>query len=87
MEQRANIKFYFQAGERAPETFQLIKRAYGDTDNVLCRTRVLGWYEAFRDCRENLEDEHTGRPSAIQTPDMIETFLELISAFRQMTFG
>jgi hypothetical protein len=40
MDQRPNIEFCFKTGERATESFQLIKQAYGD--NALPRTRVFG---------------------------------------------
>jgi hypothetical protein len=77
MEQRANIKFCFKASKTATETFRLIKQACGD--KVLSHTRVFERYARFRDGRENLEDyERSGRPTAIQTPDMIETVAELI---------
>jgi hypothetical protein len=82
--ERANIKFSFKAGKTATETFQLIKQAYGD--NVLSCTRVFEWFSRFRGGRENLEDDElSGRPTAVRTPDMIETVRELISTDRQMT--
>jgi transposase len=84
LEQRENIKFCFKPGKTATETFQLITQAYGD--NALSRTRVFEWYARFRDGRENLEDdERSGRPTAVRTPDMIEIFHELISSDRRMT--
>jgi transposase len=84
MEQRANIKFCIKTGKTATETFQLIKQAYGD--NALSRTWVLEWYARFRDGRENLEDdERSGRPTAVRTPDMMETVRKLISTDHRMT--
>jgi hypothetical protein len=84
MEQRANIKFRFKTGKTATETFQLIRQAYGD--NALSRTRVFELYARFRDGRENLDDdERSGRPTTVRTPDMIETVRELISTDRRMT--
>jgi hypothetical protein len=83
MEQRANIKFCFKTGKTATETFQLTKQLHGD--NALSRTRVFEWYERFRDGRENLEDERSGRTTAIRTPEMIETVRELISIDRRIT--
>jgi transposase len=76
--QRANIKFCFKTDKTATETFQLIKQAYGG--NAVSLTRVLEWYARFRDGRENLEDnERSGRPTAVRTPDTIESVRELIS--------
>jgi hypothetical protein len=84
MEQRANIKFCFKTGKTATETFQLIKLAYGD--NALSRTWVFEWYARFLGGCENLEDdERSGRPTAVRTPDMIETVRDLIQTDRQIT--
>jgi hypothetical protein len=84
MELRANNKLCFKTRKTATETFQLIKQANGD--DALLRTRVSEWYASFRDGRENVEDERSGRPTAVRTFDMIETFRELLSTDRRMTF-
>jgi hypothetical protein len=53
---------------------------------MLSHTQVSEWYARFWDGCENLEDdEHSGRPTAVRTPDMIETVHELISTDRQIT--
>jgi hypothetical protein len=53
---------------------------------MLSRTRVFEWDARFRDSRENLEDdEHSGRPTAVRTPDTIERVRELISIDQRMT--
>jgi hypothetical protein len=84
MEQRANIKFCFKTDKTGTKTFQLIKQPYGD--NSLSGTRVFEWYARFRDGRGNLEeDERSGRPTAVRTPDMIETVREFILTDRRMT--
>jgi hypothetical protein len=80
MEQSSNIKFCFKTGKTATETFQLIKQAYGD--NAIFRTRVFEWYAIFRNDRENLEDERSGRPTDVRTLDTMETVCELISTDR-----
>jgi hypothetical protein len=83
MEQRANINFRFKTGKTATETFQLIKQAYGDNALSLSRTRVFEWYARFWGGRENLkDDESSGPPTVVRTPDMIETVRELISTDR-----
>jgi transposase len=80
MEQRANTKFCLKTGKtakRATQIFQLIKQAYGD--NAVSRTRVSEWCARFRSGREKLEDdEYSGQPTAVRTPDMIEIVQELI---------
>jgi hypothetical protein len=84
MEQRASIKFCFKAGKSAIETFQLINQAYGD--NTFSPTPGFEWYARFRDGRENIEDDESSvRPTAVRTPDMIETVREMISNDRRMT--
>jgi hypothetical protein len=62
----------------------MLKQLY--VDNALSRTRVCEWYTRFWDVHENLEgDESNGQPTAVRTPDMIETVRELISADHLMT--
>ena len=62
-EQRANIKFCFKIGKTFTETFELLKKVYGD--DCLSRARVHEWFTRFRDGREDInDDEHTGRPKS-----------------------
>jgi hypothetical protein len=69
----------FQDAITATETFQLIKLTYGD--NAIFRTWDFEWY-----ARENLEDdERSGQPTAVRTPDIIETVCELIQTDCRMT--
>jgi hypothetical protein len=82
MERRAKTKFCFKTIRTATETFQLKKQAYGD--NTFSRTRGFECYERFRDGLVNLEDERSRRPTAVPTPDMIETVGELILTDRQI---
>jgi hypothetical protein len=80
MGQRANLKFCFKMGRTATETFQLIKQAYGE--NAISHTWVFEWYARLWDSHENFEDDkHSGQPTAIRTPDMIEAVRELISTY------
>lgn len=67
-------------GRTATETFLLIKQAYGE--NAVSHTWVFELYTRFGNGRESFEDDkHSGRPTAIQTPDVIETVQELISIY------
>ena len=76
-EQRANIKFYFKIGKTFTETFELMKKVYGD--DCLCRARVHEWFTRFRDGREDINDnEHTGRPKSVITENSIEIVSEFI---------
>jgi len=42
-------------GKSGSETFQLLRRAYGDA--VLSSTQVLRWHKAFKNGRESIENE------------------------------
>lgn len=77
-----NIKLCFKTGKTDSESFQLIKQTY--CDNALSRTRAYEWYTRFRNGREKLEDECSGRPKAFRTPN-IETFREFVSTHCRMT--
>ena len=76
-EQRANIKFCFKIGKTFTETFELMKKVYGD--DCLSRARVHEWFTRFRDGREDInDDKHTGRPKSVITENSIEIVREFI---------
>jgi hypothetical protein len=53
-----------QDEQKATKTFQLIKRAYGDS--ALSHMWVFEWHARFWGSRENLkDDECSGRPRAV----------------------
>jgi len=61
IEQRYAIKFCVKLNKSATETFASLTQAYGDT--TLTRTMVFKWHKAFKEGRENVEnDPHSGRP-------------------------
>jgi len=61
LEQRCAIKICVKLNENATETYEKLKRAYGE--HALSRTRVFRWHKAFLDGRESVEDEpRFGRP-------------------------
>ena len=60
--QRANIKFCFKIGKTFTETFELMKKVYGD--DCLSRARV--------------HDEHTDSPKSVITENSIEIVREFI---------
>ena len=76
-EQRANIKFCFKIGKTFTETFELMKKVYGD--DCLSRARVHEWFTRFRDGCEDINDnEHTGRPKSVITENSIEIVRKFI---------
>jgi hypothetical protein len=66
----------FKMSETTTVTFQPIKQDYGD--NAASCIWVFEWYVRFWDGRIYLEDEEcSGHPAAVQTPNMIITVWEL----------
>ena len=46
MEQRANIKFCFKLGKKFAETYELLKKVYGD--DCMSHTRVYTWFNDLK---------------------------------------
>jgi len=54
-------KFCVKLNKSATETFASLTEAYGDA--TLLRTMVFKWHKAFKEGRENVEDDpRSGRP-------------------------
>jgi len=61
IEKRYAIKFCVKFNKSATETFASLTEAYGDA--TLSRTMVFNWHNAFKEGRENVEnDSRSGRP-------------------------
>ena len=61
IEQRYTSKFCVKLNKSATETFASLSEAYGDA--TLSRTMVCNWHKAFKEGRENVEDDPcSGRP-------------------------
>jgi len=61
IEQRYAIKFSVKLNKSATETFASLTEVYGDA--TLSRTVVSKWDKAFKEGRENVEDDpRSGRP-------------------------
>ena len=54
LEQRCAIKFCVKLNENATETYEKLRRAYGE--HALSGTQVVRWNKAFLDGRESVED-------------------------------
>ena len=68
MEQCVNVKFCVKLENSATETYNLLKKVYGD--ECLSCTEVFEW---FKDGREETGDDHCpGRPSTSKTDANIE---------------
>ena len=65
IEQRYAIKFCVILNKSATETFASLTEAYGDA--TLSRTMIFKWHKAFKEGRENVEDNpRSGRPISQQ---------------------
>lgn len=86
MEQRTNIKFCFKLGKSATETYEMIKKVYGE--DAMSRSRVFEWFARFKAGRESTEDdERTGRPRSSRMDENIERVQTLVKQDRRMTIA
>lgn len=84
MEQRTNIKFLVKYGKNASETFEMLKKVYGD--DCLSRSNVFIWHKRFSEGRESVDDdERPGRPRDARTPENIQKVREFIAEDRNAT--
>jgi len=71
IEQWYTIKFCVKLNKCATETFASLMEAYGDA--ILSRTMVFKWHKAFKEGRENLEDNpRSGRPVSSTNDQNVE---------------
>jgi len=71
IEQRYAIKFCVKLNKSATETFASLTEAYGDA--TLSRTMVFKWHKAFKEGRENVEDDPcSGRPNSSTNDQKVE---------------
>jgi len=67
LEQGANIKFCAKLGKSGAETFEMIRRAYGN--EAMSRATCFEWHARFKRGRTSLEDDkRSGRSSTSSTP-------------------
>ena len=68
--QRYAIKFCVKLEKSVTETLAMIHKAYGK--DALLKAQVFRWHKAFREGREDVEDEqHIGRPTKSHTSDNV----------------
>ena len=78
MEQRTNIKFCFNLGKKFAETYELLKKVYGD--DCMSRTQVYTWFRRFKNSRDDLNDDpRPGRPEASNRAELVEKVRKLIA--------
>jgi len=82
LEQRLNIRFCVKLGKSGAETFQIIRRAYGNES--MSRARCFEWHARFKRGRTSLEDdERSGRTSTCSKPKNVETIRRLVHEDRR----
>jgi hypothetical protein len=72
LEHTANIKFCVKLSKSGMETFEMIRRAYGN--EAMSNARCFVWQVCFKRGRTSLEDDkRSGQPSTSSTPKNVET--------------
>jgi hypothetical protein len=84
LEQRTNIKFCLKLGKSGAETFEMIRRAYGN--EAMSCARCFEWHTHFKRGRTSLEDdERSGRTSTSSTPKNVETIRQIMHEYSRRT--
>jgi hypothetical protein len=82
LEQRWAIKFCVKLNENATETYEKLRRAYGE--HALSRTQVFRWHKAFLVGHESVEDEHRcGRPCTSKTDENVTNVRDIVRSDRR----
>jgi len=84
IEQRYDIKFCVKLKKSATETFVSLTEAYGDA--TLLRTMVFKWHKAFKEGRENVEDDpRSGRPNSSTNDQNVEVVPAVMAQDRRLS--
>ena len=81
---RYAIKFCVKLNKSATETFASLTEAYGDA--TLSSTMVFKWHKAFKEGRENVEDDpHSGRPILSTNDQNVEVVRAVMAKDRRLS--
>ena len=84
IEKQYAIKFCAKLNKPATETFASLTEAYGDA--TLSRTMVFRWHKAFKEGRENVEDDpHSGRPISSTNGENVEVVRAVMVKDRRLS--
>ena len=84
IEQLYAIKFCVELNKSATETFASLTEAYGNT--TLSRTMGFKWHKAFKESRENVEDDpHSGRPISSISDQNVEVVRAVLVKDRRLS--
>ena len=82
--ERYTIKFCVKLNKSATETFASLTEAYGDATRS--RTMVFKWHKAFKEGRENVEeDPRSGRPISSTNDQNVEVVRAAMAKDRRMS--
>ncbi|KMQ83968.1 histone-lysine n-methyltransferase setmar-like protein [Lasius niger] len=84
IEQRYAIKFCVKLKKSATETFSSLTEAYGDA--TLLRNMVFKWHRAFKEGRENVENEpRSGKPISSTNDQNVKVVRALMAKDRRLS--
>jgi len=84
VEQRVNVKFCVKLGKSATESYDLLKKVYGD--ECLSRNQVFEWFKGFKEGIEEIrDDQRPSRPSTSKTDADIEKAGETVRRNRRLS--
>ena len=70
LEERYAIKFCFELGKNATETYGILQTAFGPS--CMSRASVFEWHKRFKERRESVRDgERCGRSKGVNTRELI----------------
>jgi len=83
IQQRYDIKFCVKLNKSATETLASLTEAYGDA--TLSRTMICKWHKAFKEGRENVEDDcRSGRPNSSRNDQNVEVVRAVMATDRRL---
>ncbi len=84
IEQRIAINFCWKAGKAGMETYELLRKVYGE--ECVSRTTTFLWFGKFRDrCEDVHDDEWAGHPCTSGTDNNIAAVCTVLQYDRQST--
>ena len=84
MEQRSCIKFCVKNAINGTQTFEMLKKAFGD--ETLSRATVFNWHRLFKENRELVEDDYrSGRPTTSNNDENVQKIKDAVLGNRHMT--
>ena len=78
VEQRVSVKFCVKLGKSSAETYDLLKKVYGD--DCLSRTQVFEWFKKFKVGREGIgDDQNPGQKQTLTSKKSVKLFNKIVA--------